>query len=439
MQIRRFATALLVLVAACATVKPVDTPPPPPSPLPIGDAPTVGVVGAPITLVELSDFQCPYCAKVQPTVKELLDLYPGRIRYVFKNNPLAMHKDARAAALAALAAARQGKWRQMSEALFANQRALKPDDLMRYAEAAGLDLARFRTDVSDPVLAAHVDADMALAAKLGATGTPTFYVNGRKLAGARPLDALKDLVEDELKRADALVGLGMPPERVSAALTWMDLAGAAPPPPTAPTPKSPVAAEGEHLAVRFTPEHPWRGAADPLVTMVVFHDYQCPYCGRLDRTVDELLRRYDGTLRVVLMQLPLAFHKQAHMAAQAALAAGEQGLYWEYHARLLADTKSLSRADLIRTGRDVGLDTVRLGAALDRGRFAGFVSRDAQEAELLGVRATPTTVINGHVVRGAKPADAFAKVIDEELVRARGIAQKEGLKGDALYERLLEP
>lgn len=427
--------ALAAALDACAPAMQVG-PAPPPSPLPLGDAPAEGAADAPLTLVEFSDFQCPFCAKVQPTLRELLALYPGRIRHVFKNNPLAMHKEARSAALAGLAAARQGRWGPMRDALFANHRALKTDDLMRYAEAAGLDMARFRTDVSDPLLAAHLDGDMALAAKLGATGTPTFFVNGRKLSGSQPLEAFKELVDDELRRADALIAHGMPTAQVSAALTWLEQEGA--PPTPAPQPKQAARVEPDTLAVRFTAEHPWRGAADPLVTMVIFLDYQCPYCARLDRTTDELLKTYDGTLRVVIRHLPLAFHKDAHLAAQAAMAAGEQGRYWDYHARLLTDTRALARADLIRVGRELGLDTVRLAAALSDGRFASFVSRDVKEAEGLGVRATPTAVINGRVVRGAKPAGDFAKIIDEELARARGVSEQEGLKGEALYERLLE-
>lgn len=447
---RAAALAAAALLAACATAPAAPEAPPAPVPaIPIGDAPTVGPADAPVTIVEFADFQCPYCAKVQPTLKEVLSLYPGQVRHVFKNNPLAFHKDARQAAVAALAAGHQGKWTEMKAALFANSRSLGADALVRQAESLGLDMARFRTDVSDPVLAAQVDADMALAAKLGATATPAFFINGRKLSGAQPLEAFTKAIDAELERAAAMAGYGLPAIRVSEALTWLALEGASAGPAAprtddgngaAPTPTDPKRlADGQALAVRWTQEHARRGGSDPLVTWVVFLDYQCPFCGRLDQTMEDMLRAFDGKLRVVVRHLPLGFHKNAHLAAEAAQAAGEQGRYWDYHARLMSNQRALTRADLVRYARDIGLDSVRFEAALDDGRYAALVDADAREAETLAIRGTPTSVLNGRVLVGAKPPDQVRAVIERELARAQGIVEREGLRGEALYERLLLP
>ena len=411
-----------------------------PEAIPVGDAPVEGPAGAPVTIVELSDFECPYCAKVQPTLRELQERYPGKLRLVFKNNPLGFHKQAREAALAGLAAQRQGRFAAMKALLFANQRALTADKLVAYAGQAGLDLAQFRTDVSDPLLKAHVDADTALAEKLSAPSTPTFFVNGQLLTGAKPLDAFVAIIDEELEKAERLAAYGVPADRVSEALTWLNLRAAdVREPKTATRPKErPKAADPKLTAVGFSRESPRRGPDDALVTLVVFHDYQCPYCGRLDRTLGELEQRYPGQLRVVLRHLPLQFHKDARLAAEAAMAAGDQGRYWDFHAQLVLAPRELSRADLVRVARELGLDSLRFQDALDRGKFRSFVGSDLAEAARLGVTATPTCFVNGRIVRGAKPADDIARVIDAELARARQVQAEEGLHGDALYERLVD-
>jgi len=129
--------------------------------VPIDGAPMHGNMAAPVTIVEFSDFECPFCSRVLPTIDKLMKAYPDKIRIFFKNNPLPFHADAPLAAQAGVAADMQGKFWAMHDMLFANQSALGEADLLRYAKALGLDVARFDRDRHDPKVAALVDAFVA--------------------------------------------------------------------------------------------------------------------------------------------------------------------------------------------------------------------------------------------------------------------------------------
>ncbi len=155
----------------------------------IGDAPSIGPKNAPITLIEFSDFQCPYCARSFDTVEELSKRYKGKIRLVFKHNPLPFHKKARPAHKASIAAQRQGKFWSYRNLLMTHQGEWSGGDtdavLKKYASEAGLDMSRFVKDMADPKLDAIIDADLAQAQEIGVQGTPTYIVNGAFVRGAR--------------------------------------------------------------------------------------------------------------------------------------------------------------------------------------------------------------------------------------------------------------
>jgi protein-disulfide isomerase len=164
----------------------------------VGGASVRGPAAAPVTVVMFTDFECPFCARADATVRALEQRYPGKLRVAFRNQPLPFHEHARAAARAALAAGEQGKFWEYKDALFAHQGALDRVGLERHAADLGLDLVRFRAALDAPRTAAVVDADMAEAKRLGVTGTPTFFVNGRRLIGAQPLAAFTASVDAAL-------------------------------------------------------------------------------------------------------------------------------------------------------------------------------------------------------------------------------------------------
>lgn len=163
--------------------------------------PAVGPADAPVTIVEFSDFQCPFCARAGPTVKQVLARYPEQVRLVYRHYPLdSIHPRARPAAVASACAAEQGKFWEYHDLLFANPKKLAAEDLTGYAEQVGADAAAFGQCLDEGRFDADVDRDVADAREAGVTGTPTFFINGRVLGGAQPLDEFVRVIEEELER-----------------------------------------------------------------------------------------------------------------------------------------------------------------------------------------------------------------------------------------------
>jgi len=160
-----------------------------------------GPATAQVTLVEYGDLECPYCGQAEPVVRELLADF-GDLRYVWRHLPLPdVHPNARLAAEATEAAARQGAFWQMHDLLFEHQDALGKRDLIRYAEELGLDVDRFVNDLRKHVGAARVESDISSADLSGVSGTPTFFVNGRRHHGAFDIESLTAAVKAAKARA----------------------------------------------------------------------------------------------------------------------------------------------------------------------------------------------------------------------------------------------
>jgi len=179
----------------------VGTPPAPLLLIDVQDSPALGPENAPVTVVEFSDFQCPYSARASLTLKRLLQLYPGRVRWVFKHFPLRIHPDAPLAHEAALAAREQGKFWEMHDLLLSNQGRLMREDLMSYARQLGLDLPAFANDLDSRRLRAHVLRDTIQGRSLRVDTTPTYFINSKRVIGARPLFGFRQLIERELAGA----------------------------------------------------------------------------------------------------------------------------------------------------------------------------------------------------------------------------------------------
>jgi protein-disulfide isomerase len=137
---------------------------------------------------------------VTPTLQQIQKEYGDKVRIVFKHLPLSMHPKAPAAHAAAEAAHQQGKFWEMHDLIFANQEAMSPEKYVEYAKQLKLDVERFQRDVASAQVKARIDADSDEADRLGVTGTPSFFVNGRFLSGAQPFDAFKELIDQELGR-----------------------------------------------------------------------------------------------------------------------------------------------------------------------------------------------------------------------------------------------
>jgi protein-disulfide isomerase len=162
------------------------------------DGPAQGPANAPIELIEFSDFQCPYCLRAHPTLKQVLSTYGDRIRFVYRNYPLPSHPNARPAAEAAQCAAEQGQFWPYHDRLFADQSKLSDDDLKASAAALGMGAAQFNACFDSHKYRARVEADMQAGNDAGVNGTPAFFINGRMLSGAQPFDEFKRVIDEEL-------------------------------------------------------------------------------------------------------------------------------------------------------------------------------------------------------------------------------------------------
>ena len=164
------------------------------------DDPVRGNAAAPITIVEFSDYQCPFCARVNPTLAKVRETYGDKVKIVFKDYPLPNHPQAPKAAEAARCAADQKKYWEMHDAMFANQRALEVPALKQTARAIGIEGAAFDQCLDSGKYAAAVRRGAELGEKMGVNSTPTLYVNGRALIGAMPFENFKAIIDEELAR-----------------------------------------------------------------------------------------------------------------------------------------------------------------------------------------------------------------------------------------------
>lgn len=164
------------------------------------DDPSLGPPDAPVTIVEFSDFQCPYCARARATMHELLARYPDQVRLVARDFPLTMHPQAEAMAVAAACAAEQEAYWPYSEALFERSRTLQEEDLPVLAAELGLHPATFQNCLNSGHNRGEVHGDMGEGSAAGVTGTPTFFINGRMISGAQSLERFAEIVEEELGR-----------------------------------------------------------------------------------------------------------------------------------------------------------------------------------------------------------------------------------------------
>ena len=165
--------------------------------IPVDDSPVFGAKNPKLTIVEFTEFQCPYCSRIAPTVKELMDKYPNDIKFVYKHFPLSFHANARSAAASSIAAHKQGKFWEYRYALAPYSNRLSDSIYVEVAKSVGLDIEKFNKDrVLDEAMEARIQKDFDLGAKVGVQGTPNFYINGKRQDRFSP-----ELVEKLLKEA----------------------------------------------------------------------------------------------------------------------------------------------------------------------------------------------------------------------------------------------
>jgi protein-disulfide isomerase len=280
---------------------------------------------------------------------------------------------------------------------------------------------------------------------VGVRATPTFFINGRRMEGAQSLDLFQQTIDEEIAKAAALTARGVPAEDVYATLMKGALekgppvpaaahpaaiasaAGVAAPEPGCGEPGGDCGCKGHEIEepdpglVEDVPvgAAPVRGPARAPVTVVVYSDFECPFCQRSEATLRALSEQYGDRLRIAWKNHPLPMHANARAAAKAALAAGDQGKFWEYHDVLFAHQDALDPASLERYAADLGLDVERFRRAMAEGRTEAAIASDEAEGTRLGVTGTPLFFVNGRRIIGAQPLARFQASVELALADGR--------------------
>jgi protein-disulfide isomerase len=396
-----------------------------------GDEPQLGPDDALVTIIEFADYQCPYCVKAAEPLEEVLEEFPTDVRLIYKHYPLPFHKKAEPAAIAAWAAHQQGKFWEFHRFLFrtAGDVGGVPDEAARL----GLDVDKFRTDLSSQEGSKSVDDDMKAGSLVGVRGTPAFVVNGHLYKGTRTFSQWKQIVEAEMDAAKAQVSAGTPRAGVYDKLMEGALEKVVAPAEAREGEPDPAVA----YQVPTGADRPTLGPADALVTVVVFSDFQCPYCARLAPTTHEIADKYG--VRVVFRQMPLAMHPQAAPAAKASLAAHRQGKFWEMHDALFADQTGIKSGpddNFHAYAQQIGLDLLRFDADMADPTLDQVIAEDAALARRLGVRGTPASFVNGRFVRGAADAATLGAMIAETKASAQALVNS-GTPPAQVYDALM--
>lgn len=348
------------------------------------DDPRLGNDTALVTVVAFEDMECPYCAKLRPTLKKIVDESAGKVRVVFKHNPLPFHPHAEAAALALEAARGQKKFWEMYDYLLQHQQNLDSVGLADAATTIGMDKAQFQSAMASQGAKPRIEADIEQAAALGARGTPNLYVNGRKMVGAKEEAVIKQLIDEELVKAQEVAKAGTAPEKVyDAVISKGKLLDS-------------LAPEAKEL--KLPEKAVTRGAPGAAIHIVTFQDFQCPFSARLDPHIRTIEEEFPSRVRVTWVDFPMdKIHGLAQVFAEAGQEAAAQGKFWEFHKAVMANNDRLDEAALTARAKEAGMDVKKLEAALKDHRHAAAVQAGKALGEQVGVKGTPTVFINGHL------------------------------------------
>jgi protein-disulfide isomerase len=303
------------------------------------------------------------------------------------------------------------------------------------AQELGLDMTAFRKALDDGSMKPLVQADLDLARQFNVTGTPTFALNGRKFSGALPVEQFKQRIDQAILEAKKLVDQGVARADVYTKLTatgsdravflpmpaGTEGAAAAPPRPQGPPPMP-----TEVKDVRVESWNPTRGPANAKITLVVFCEYLCPFCKRVQATLKTLQQYYGNDLRIVFKHHIV--HPPAEPVSLAAIAANNQGKFEELHAIIFDNQGEVQqacynspeacRASIDKFAAQVpGLDLNRLHADMDSAETRQRLDADKAAAASSGAGGTPSLFINGRLMVGAQPPTNFGNWIDQLLGR----------------------
>ncbi len=410
------------------------------APIPVTSAdPIWGDPAAPVTVVEISDFECPFCGRVAPTIEKVKETYGKDVRVVWKNNPLPFHKHARPVHEAAMVVFALGGndafWKFYKNA-FANQKALTEENIEKWAKESGVDMAKFKEEYKAKKYDKKIEEDIALARKIGASGTPAFRINGVTISGAQPFEKFKEVIDQELAASKKLLAAGTPPEEVYLKRTKENASASPEKPAERPERKE----DTDVWAVPIAKGDPERGPKDALVTIVEFSDFQCPFCKRVEATLKQVMDTYKDDVRIVWKDNPLPFHPRALPAANLARYAYEtkgNKAFWDAHDALFESQPKLEDDDLKGIADKLGLPWGGVKAAIDANKYDDKFSESQDLGTDLKARGTPHFFVNGRRLSGAQPFEKFKELIDDRLAVAKAMVAK-GTPKAKVYEEIVK-
>jgi len=338
-----------------------------------------------VSMVVFSDFECPYSSELFFTLQHLQSKYDKQLHITWKQSPLPIHPAAPLAHKAALAAAKQGRFNEMAELLYANQVPQDRASLLSFARHLHLDMARFQRDFDSPAVAAQLDADLEESHAFAIDQTPTLYINGKSLIGVQSEQTLAAFID----RAAALKN----PTQINSSPEGAPLDPAL----AAQLLVSPVASQG---------------AANAPLTIVEFTDFQCPFCRASVGPLEQFMAARGREVHWIFRAFPLDFHPDAELAAEAAFAAGEQGKFWPMHDLLFAHQSALKEEDLRGYAKQLGLDMKVFDQALAMHKFAGQIAADRALGVKAGVNGTPTFFVDGQSLAGVRSLPELNQIAD---------------------------
>lgn len=375
----------------------------------------LGDPNAPVTIVEFSDYQCPFCLRhFQQTIPQLKAEYidTGRVYYVFKDFPItSLHPVAprihEAARCAGEIGGSDGYW-QAHDTFFNNSQQLtdlpQPDldnALVRLTSEVEIDEEAMRECLASGRYTDEVNADLAEGRRLGVNGTPGFFVNGYPVPGAQPYEVFQQVIAmaEEGRLAEAYQ--------------------------SQPTANNNAPQAGQPVNVPLSNE-PAKGSPDAPITIVEYSDFQCPFCLRhFQQTLPQLQSYVDaGQVRYVFKDFPIhSIHPQAqkaHESARCARELGGDGAFWTMHDLLFINQEQWANSSnhlavFKSLAADMELPQAEFDECLDSGRYAAAVNTQVNEGAQLGVRGTPSFFINGQPLVGAQPFAVFQQAIEALL------------------------
>ena len=370
----------------------------------VAGPPFQGPEDAPVVFEIYSDFMCPFSHKFSGTLQALRAKYPDKLRLVFRQFPLPMHAGAHPMAEASVCAQEQGKFWAYHDRLMTGDTAKKDNAaLTLLAQELGLDVPKFKDCLDGGKYVSWVDNEIHLGDSRGASGTPSYFINGRMGVGATPSASLNKFVEWHLKPEGRYPVPPKPSQKPSGA-------GCGTPAGPALDPDRVYSFAAEWLKMG-----PSVGPEKAKATIVEFYDYHCPYCRQGSFTVAELLKRHPGQLQVIAKHSPLPMHSNAFKTAEGTMCADLQGKFWEYRTEVLGDFWGMNNPDDLKAiAKKIGLKEKEFNECLDTGKTKERVMTDIRIAKNIGVQGVPVYFINGRPVTGAQPIEKFEEALEKK-------------------------